>query len=255
MSRLGRAQPIHALYGIPPGYGGGTSGGGGSSGASVSVITPITGIVFSTTATTPSFNPPAGVLIAACFNELGSTAPTVSNNGTALTWTLINSQVGSSGGIWLYHAPLTAARTGMTVTMTTGSTTEPMIGVLCVTGALASGYIGGKVNALTTTASFTTTGFTTQGSNSLGIIAAIESAGGSQVPSSSDTTNEVTSSALIGWKTLGATGSSATFNMAYTGGTGTQESAYCAVEILSALVPAVPLLATPLVPRLRAFNY
>jgi hypothetical protein len=122
----------------------------------------------------------------------------------------------------------------MTVTMTTGSSTEPMIGVVCVTGALGTGFLGGKVNALTTSASFTTTSFTTVGAGSLGIIAAIESGGGSQAPSSSDTTNWVTSSALIGYKTLGAAGSSATFNMAYTGGSGTQESSYCCVEIQSA---------------------
>jgi hypothetical protein len=96
--------------------------------------------------TTVSFNPPGNSLLVACFGfEGGLSGVTVSNNGTALTWTARASAInlGASGSAFIYTAYLASAQTGMTVTATSGKSSDTGgLKLFVVTGVDSTAPVG-----------------------------------------------------------------------------------------------------------------
>lgn len=210
-----------------------------------------------TTITTVTFDPPASVLVATCQanarNASGGTGAgtgAITNNSTALTWTTVGERnVADSGGLsgyaGIFVAPLTAGRTGMTVTLTmTGvggfpnNINTPTIKLYVVTGADLVTPVGGSAEGSSTTNNLTTTGFTTVGASSLGFVSGCDwNALGT--PVSSDCTADgggaagVSISYVSGYKVLGGAGSSATFNLD-AGGTGAAAWDWASAEIVAA---------------------
>jgi len=212
--------------------------------------------------TTGTFNPPASVLVAtvqANARPTGASAA-ITTNGTALSWTTVAERSVSDGGglsgyAGLFVAVLPSSRVGMTVTATVTSVTSPTeintpsLKLYVVTGANTVTPVGGSTEGSSTTNNLTTTGFTTTGATSLGFAAGCDwNALG--VPVSSDCTADTydsagaSISAISGYKTLGAVGSSATFNLD-AGGTLAAAWDWVSAEILSGPEPPPPLAFTP----------
>ena len=200
-------------------------------------------------ATSGSFNAPANSVLVAITHanspQTGSVTCAVTNNGAALSWTqaaIANlGNAGQPGGTFIHVAPCSTARNGITVTATTtnnntGSDQYTSIRVWVVTGANLSAPIGGSRIGGSTTNNLTTTSFAAQGNNSIGFGAGTEW-NGLGTPTSSDIgTNgdgfnvSTTLSGFSGWKQLGATGSSVTFNLD-AGNTTAAKWVWAAVEI------------------------
>jgi hypothetical protein len=100
--------------------------------------------------TCAAFNPPACLLVACIGADgTGNMTATVTNNGTALTWTNrserdLGDAGAQSGHASIYTAELTAGRTGMTVTLQVTGTGAgaKALKVYCVTGYDTSDPIG-----------------------------------------------------------------------------------------------------------------
>lgn len=185
---------------------------------------------FFASVTSAAFTPPNDVVVVACVETSAATSSvtlSVSNNGAALTWNqmeFINSTAGKKGAVGIYWATLPGAhgRTGLTVTAAVGGGAFGVVlKVYVVTGADTTspqGNHGSGSNNLTST---TTTSFATTRAASLGFVVAEDNNGGTM--SSSDTTAVVSTdasngrNAVSGYKTLGASGASATFNVTTTG--------------------------------------
>jgi len=113
-----------------------------------------------TPATTAAFSPPAGSLLFAICEADELNTFSISNTGTALTWTSIGASTNQSGegSIQIYWAYAAAAPGSITVSSArTGSFTANALKVLVFTGAETS-FTGAKAAAFATTVNVTTTG-------------------------------------------------------------------------------------------------
>jgi len=110
--------------------------------------------------TTASFSPPAGSLLFAICEADETNTFSVSNTGTALTWSSIGVSTNQSGqgSIMVFWAYNDSAQSGITVSSTrTGSFTANAIKVLVWTGAEKI-FTGAKAAAFTATVNLVTTG-------------------------------------------------------------------------------------------------
>lgn len=138
----------------------------------------------STTQVSPSFSPPAATLLVALvnFQSAGSpaTAITMSNTGTALTWTLRarRDRQESGAGIYqsnivaIYTAPNLAAQTGITVTATSDFVGDVgALKVLVVNAANLSSPVGavGEGSGTATTMNPTAYSSTVSGSRCVAV--------------------------------------------------------------------------------------
>jgi hypothetical protein len=197
---------------------------------------------------TGSFSPPACVLVA-CVDAnarpnggIGS----MTNTGPALTWTKVAERSvadsgGSRGYAGIFVAPVSTAPGSMTVTATVNSAVgtaaevnEPSVKVYVVTGANLASPVGAFTEGSSTANGFTTTAITTQSANSMLFAVAIEWATALANTSSDLTFDQFADvnshSAISGYKTLGAAGTSATATFD-TGGTAAAEWNWVTVEI------------------------
>lgn len=111
------------------------------------------------TCTTASFTAPASsLLVALCMCNSGSGATnTVTNNGTALTWTQrVNHQAGEDSGAYTTTVKIVTApalpSVARTVTLTTSGTGYTALKVLAVTGADLTTPVGATAEGHSTTA-------------------------------------------------------------------------------------------------------
>lgn len=194
----------------------------------IDASSPIRATANATTVTTASFNPPACVLVAALSGDASASQVgswTMSNNGTALTWTQLALRnfadaSANNGTAGLYYAVLSAGRTGMTVTGTYALNNDQSLKLYVVTGAdMVTTGGGSSEGSASSTASVTTTSFSATGASSMGFVACNDwQAQGA--PTSSDTTFDgFTVSGQIsggaGYKVLSTAGSSSTFTFTF----------------------------------------
>lgn len=231
------------------GGGGGTLTGPGSSPALVTADS-------LTTATTAAFNVASNsvlVVIVGCDRGnrnsvyVGETW-TITNSGTALTWSkaIQRSDVDISAdyaGAAIYTAPVSSARTGMTVTAsvstTSGYANSVVLAVYVIPGADLASPVGTTNGGFSTSNAFTNGGVTTSRSGSLVFFGGINfTALGT--PSSSDLTYAGHAGAIsgaidyiTGWKTGGSSGASVTANIDGAG-TSAVKWTWVAAEIHSA---------------------
>jgi hypothetical protein len=179
-----------------------------------------------TAATTATFDPPAGLLVVCCAGDGTAQTFTITNNGSALTWTEIglrnSSDVGGqSSTAQAFYSVLTAGRTGMTVTATYTQANDTSFKVYVLTGADAADPLGGTSEGSTTSASFTTASFTTESANSLGFVALCDFDATGSASATGTTMDAGTIAGQIsfasGYKTLGSAGSSASFDVTMPG--------------------------------------
>lgn len=193
----------------------------------------IDGSSFSDVLTTSAFNPPDNSLLVA--TTLSNVAPqSITNNGAALTWTLRKQ---SSGGlVSIYTAPLTAGRTGMTVTASWLTTFTRSFKVDVITGADLSSPIGATGNGTSSTNAVTVTGYTSTVAGSRGLCGAID---GNDLGTPSSTDSAVTNNSamrIVKASNTATASSSVTFNLD-AAGSGTPSWSWAAVEIVPAPDP------------------
>ncbi|MEV4245221.1 hypothetical protein AB0J63_17620 [Streptosporangium canum] len=116
-----------------------------------------------------SFNAPAGSLLVVALVGSGGT-PTISNSGTARTWTVRKSHP-SYSSVAIYTAPNPSALTGITVT---ASGVSGGIKVWVVTGQHPTSPIGATGSGSTTTNSTTVNAYTSTAPGSRGFLAAVD---------------------------------------------------------------------------------
>ncbi|MER6575837.1 hypothetical protein [Nonomuraea sp. NPDC001023] len=204
------------------------------------------------TGTTPratgSFLAPAdSLLVALCASNSGNVTHTVTNSGTALTWTSrvkrdINDSGGNPAAVEIFTAPAVPS-VARTVTLTSsngGDTVE--LKVLVITGADLAAPVGATGEGSSSTSNITPTVYTSTvaTSRAVGIASDSEQSG---TPTTSDVG--------FAWNVLGQTsgiavhkaadtptaGTSVTLNF---NGSGTRAWNWAAIEILPALVPFLP---------------
>lgn len=195
--------------------------------ASTPVIASVGSGVFSVT--TASFTPPVdSLLVAVCFsdNATGSSndpAPTVTNSGTAFTWTLgpaRNPSEDNGGSCKIYTAKVTVSQ-AMTVTYATGGSGGTghacKLKVEVVTGQDLTSPIGATGEGSSATNNITPTVYTSTVDLSLAIGGAVDwSANG--VPTSTDvedgahTANQISAVACYKASTTTPSGSAVTLN-------------------------------------------
>jgi hypothetical protein len=203
--------------------------------------------------TTASFSPPAGTLLMACVFVENSTdqAISISNSGTALTWTQrvirTTAEAGSSSGqIAIYTAPNATAQSGITVTMSVDNVTSfAALKVLTITGAELSNPVGATGEGSSTTNNVTVNAYTSTVQYSRGFGAAHDWQG-LGTPTSSDDEETFNSANVLSGMTIwkGAktdtSGSTVTLNLD-AAGTGTPKWLWVAVEILPQVFTPLPL--------------
>lgn len=163
-----------------------------------------------TSFTTSAFNPPDNSLLVATF--MGSSSATISNNGTALTWT----QRATNTNNCIYTAPLATGRTGMTVTAGIGTSSSRGFKVDVITGADLSTPVGATGTGSSATQNVNVNGYTSTLAGSRGLCSVFES-NGLGLPSSSDD-EAAWSSVFDGMRVAKASntatvGSTVTFNL------------------------------------------
>jgi hypothetical protein len=205
------------------------------------------GAVSTTTITTNSFTPPNNSLLVACWS--GDTAsgvganPTVSNSGTALSWTGrvqadANTITGAAGQSAIDTAWLTTSRS-LTVTVSASSNLVTIsLKVYVITGADPTTWIGGtNLDGYTSTGpNVTTATLTSQSASSLMVVAATDWKANGDPVSSDLTVDSFTTAGAIsgtsGYKFLSSTGGQ-TANLD-AGGTLNAQWTWAAMEILPA---------------------
>lgn len=220
------------------------------------------------TVTTATFDPPASTLVVTVQANArpGGATGVISSNGTALTWTTVGERsIATPGGTShayaaIFTAVLPASRGGMTVTATltasSGNATDinvPTIKVYVVTGADPVAPNGASVTGQSVVNNLTTDPFTDVGASSLGFVSASEWVG-LGAPTSSDSTLDAFTNGFMsgasGYRPLGGTGSSSTFNLDAPGASAAEWN-WVSCEVLAAGVsPPYPGL---LVSRLRPY--
>ncbi|MEV4246954.1 hypothetical protein AB0J63_26520 [Streptosporangium canum] len=116
----------------------------------------------------PSFSPPAGSLLVALVGGTGT--PTISNSGTARTWTqrVVH---GTYGGIRIYTAPNPTALSTITVTVAGASGGAK---VFVVTGQHSTNPIGTTGTGATATNNATVNAYTSTATGSRGFLVAVD---------------------------------------------------------------------------------
>lgn len=194
--------------------------------------------------TTASFSPPASTVLVACVFVENSTdqAITMSNTGTALTWTQhvirTTAEAGSnSGEIAIFTAPNTAGQAGITVTATVATVSSyAAIKVYVLTGASLSSPVGATGEGNSATNAITPTAYTSTVLNSRGICAAHDWLAPGAPSSTDDEETFHTASQLSGMAVTKSanttpTGTAVTFNLD-SAGTAAARWIWVAVEIL-----------------------
>ncbi|MCG5220258.1 phage tail family protein [Streptosporangium sp. KLBMP 9127] len=197
----------------------------------------------------PSFSPPAGSLLVAAIGAYSS-SPTISNSGTARTWTqrVVH---GSVAGLRFYTAPNPTALSGITVT---AGGTNGGLRVWVVTGQHPSSPIGTTGTGSTTTNNATATAYTSTAGGSRAFLVAIEG-NSTYLAAPSSTDDEYAwqlsdaSAGLAATKAANTAtaGQVVTFNLDATG-SATADWHWVALEILGASVDAEVTLTTVAVP-------
>ncbi len=194
--------------------------------------------------TTASFSPPASTLLVACVFVENSTdqAITVSNTGSALTWTQrvirTTAEAGSnSGEVAIFTAPNTGAQAGITVTASVASVSSyAALKVYVLTGASLTSPVGTTGEGNSTTNNVTVTAYTSTVNNSRGICAAQDWLA-SGAPSSTDdeetfhTASQLSGMAISKSAATTPAGTSVTFNLD-AAGTAAARWLWAAIEIL-----------------------
>ena len=195
--------------------------------------------------TTASFAAPAGsLLVALCADEDG-TVGTMSNSGTALTWTARVSRTAAESGVFvsaLAFTAVAATSVARTVTYTSavgGSQTD--LKVLVVTGADVTGTPTGAVGeGNSTTINLTVNAYTSTVANSRAVGIAVDG-DASGNPTSSDVGfafhHVIVYSGIAVHKSAdtAVAGSTATLN--FNGGASSRDWAWAALEILPEVTP------------------
>lgn len=198
------------------------------------------------TITTVAFSPPAAVLVVYTGRDT-NVDTVISNTGPTLTWEPIGQRDsddvgGRSGGVDAHYAVLSAPATGMTVTTTIAAAQQLSAQVYVLTGVDTADPIGGYAEGSNPVAAFTTDAFTTELADSLGIFGLND-----WTPRGAVTSDDTTFSAYLtagqqgggsGYKTLGAAGSSATFNVSIAG-TATPDNNWLSFEVRGAATTPV----------------
>lgn len=189
-----------------------------------------------TSLTTASFNPPDSSLLVA--TVMGGNNPSMSNNGAAITWT---SRVASIE-VEIFTAPLPTGRTGMTVTVTSGSSVSWGFKLDVVTGANLSSPVGATGTGDSSTNNLTATGYASTVAASRGISGAFDE-NGLGLPSTTDD-GAAWSNVFAGIRVAKAAntavaGTSVTFNFDAAGSSSAGWD-WAAVEIVPALDPPRP---------------
>lgn len=215
------------------------------------------------TIVTASFTPPAGSLlvVAAAIGYNGSTTSTPFTISDSLsgTWQQDAVEAPSSGGLPKAQicSRLIGSSAAMTVTLTTDTLQKGKnLTVWVLTGAASSSWKGGS-NVSTTTLDGS---ITTTVTGSLVFLAGAIDANATLTADARTTTTQNFTDATDNLQLLTGHATSATGTPGATtlGWTGTLTSpSWAAVEYLQAVAVArpQPLLQTPLVPRLRSFNW
>lgn len=188
-----------------------------------------------TSVTTAAFNPPSSTLLVA--TAISIDAPTsITNNGTALTWTLRKRSAADS--VSIYTAPLPTGRTGMTVTANWGGTLGRSLKVDVFTGADLSVPIGADGTGASSTNAVTVTGYTSTNAGSRGVCGAYDS---NTLGTPSSTDDEVAASngamRVVKATNTATAGTAVTFNLD-AAGAGTPAWSWAAVEIRNGVVDA-----------------
>lgn len=202
----------------------------------IDASTPAIAAALANTITTSSFNPPdSSLLVAIPFRAIGLT---MSNNGTALTWTSRKQDVDGSS-IEIFTAPLPAARTGMTVTVSGGSSGEIALKTYVLTGADLTNPVGATGAGNSGTNNVTVTAYTSTIDGSRGLCGAYDSSARG-LPTSTDNEDayNIISSGMAVAKAANTTpaGTNVTFNLD-AGGTAGGTWYWIAVEILPQVDP------------------
>ncbi|MEV0586313.1 hypothetical protein [Nonomuraea sp. NPDC050310] len=184
--------------------------------------------------TTTAFSPPAGSLLVAVLMA-GASSPSISNSGTARTWTL-RKQHASTAGVRIYTAPNPTALTNTTVTVTSAT---GGLKIYVITGQHPSNPIGANGSGSTTTNNANVAAYTSTGNGSRGIVGALDLASLGQ-PTSTDDESAWTMSGESSFYGLAAikaantptAGTGVTFNLD-AAGTSAADWAWVALEILA----------------------
>jgi hypothetical protein len=203
----------------------------------------VTGV---TPRTTASFTAPAdSLLVALCSSNSGSVTHTVTNSGTALTWTSrakrdIFDSGAATPAVEIFTAPA-APSVARTVTLTSnngGDTIE--LKLLVLTGVDLAAPVGATGEGSSATANLNAAVYTSTGANSRAVgIAADQNQAGT--PTSSDVgfawniTGESSGIAVYKAADTPVIGTGVTLNFNGTGGTRSWN--WCAIEVLAAVVP------------------
>lgn len=201
------------------------------------------------TITSAAFNPPAlsvVVVIASFDGGVGiNQTISISNNGAATTWVPIGQRNdadagGQPGCVAAFLTVLTAARTGMTVTVTASTSNEGSMRPYVLTSADIATPLGAVAEGSSTANTLTTTSLVSLRADSLGFISHVDSVTATAAPTSADSTFSgyfVTGSHSggAGYRNLGAQGSSNAFTVDASG-TAAAAHNWVAFEIEAAIL-------------------
>ncbi|GGS88574.1 hypothetical protein ACFFV7_50910 [Nonomuraea spiralis] len=199
------------------------------------VVTPSS--TFPTALTTAAFSPPDNSLLVACWSGTltGTSPPTMSNSGTARTWSLLTSRVFADQPFAaIYAAPNPTALTNITATAT-GTDLLAGLKLYVLTGADLGSPAGATGNGNTVDDNVTANGYTSTVAGSRGVCAAYD-ANNRGLPASTDSGSpwNITTPARSGILVIKAANTPApatvTFNMNASGTLG-GDWQWCAAEI------------------------
>ncbi|MEU8151795.1 hypothetical protein [Nonomuraea sp. NPDC048901] len=205
----------------------------------------VTGV---TPRTTASFTAPAdSLLVALCGSNSGTVTHTVTNSGTALTWTSrakrdILDSGGATPAVEIFTAPA-APSVARTVTLTSNSGGDTVeLKLLVLTGVDLAAPVGATGEGSSATANLTAAVYTSTAANSRAVgIAADQNQAGT--PTSSDVgfawniSGQSSGIAVYKAADTPTVGSSVTLNFDGTGGSRAWN--WCGIEILPAVIPFV----------------
>jgi hypothetical protein len=195
---------------------------------------------------TSPFSPAAGTLLVAAFDGFALSTFSISNSGTARTWTQ-RVDVADSAQIRFWTAPNPTALSNITVTVTGADQIFGAVKVWVVTGADLTTPTGATGTGTSTTNNINPNVYTSTVAGSRGFAAAMEQNTGG-TPSSTDdaeafligSAGGLTATKAANTATAGAT---VTFNFDASG-TGTAQWDWAALEVLPAVDAVRPVHAT-----------
>lgn len=214
----------------------------------------------STSCTTASFTAPVdSLLVALCSAGGGSSTLTVTNNGTALTWTtnvfhMISTDTGAFGATALIATAPAPISTARTVTFTSNAGGSPVaMKLLVITGADIAGVPVGAVGENhSTTPNITPNVYTSTVDNSRAVGIGADNTG-STTPTSSDTGFAYSAGGVSGiavYKAADTTPAGSVVTLNFNGGAIARQWNWAAAEILPFVPPYIP--PRPLTPGMSA---